>query len=105
MKLPTSVSPGDLDREPDELQTYCKPLFGHRLISVERMDRTWFFKFSGDITAATESLWRLLDNDRIVVTAEDHDRHFARPEGLDVAGIVLASTAGRRLFTFQDESP
>ncbi|HLF98021.1 MAG TPA: DUF6188 family protein [Methylococcaceae bacterium] len=76
----------------EELQTYSTPLIGHQLMSVEKRDQTWFFRFAGDITVATESLWRLIEKGRIVVTSEDHGHQFGLPERVDAAERVLAST-------------
>lgn len=74
---------------------YSKPLIGHELLSVEKMDHTWFFRFTGEITVATESLWRLLEKGRIVVTSEDHGQQFGLPEPVDAAERVAGSTVHR----------
>jgi hypothetical protein len=77
-----------------DLENHTRPLTGTHLASVEKLDYTWFFRFTSDVTIATESQWRLLQG-HIVVTSEDHLQQFGRPEPVNAAERVLASTAGR----------
>ncbi len=81
---------GKITRDQKELNSYCKPLIGHHLTSVEKVDYTWFFRFTGDITIGTESHWRLMIKERMVVTSEDHSQPFGLPEPVDAAKIVRA---------------
>lgn len=80
-----------------ELDSYIKPLIGHRLMSLDKIDYSWFFVFAGDITVASESLWRLINDGRIVVTSEDHGQKFGLSEPVDAAATVLSSIAGRQV--------
>lgn len=89
----------------EELRVYSKPLIGHRLISVEKLDHTWFFKFAGDITVATESLWRLLAEGRIAVTSEDHGHQFGLPKPVDAAERVLVTTTGLAVVAAEISQP
>lgn len=75
------------------------PLLGALLISVERLDQSWILTFGGDITLATETLWRLIDAGRIVVTSEDHGHQFGLPEPVDAAGRLWSSVCGRTVVT------
>ena len=79
----------------EELDSYSKPLIGHQLMSVEKKDYSWFFRFAGDISVATESPWRLINDDRVVVTSEDHGRQFGLSEPVDAASRLLSSIVGR----------
>ncbi|HTG14456.1 MAG TPA: hypothetical protein VK747_04215 [Blastocatellia bacterium] len=81
----------------EELNSYGDPLIGHQLVSVEKKDYSWFFRFSGEVSVATESAWRLINEDRIVVTSEDHGHQFGLPDPVDAASIVLSSIGGRKV--------
>jgi hypothetical protein len=74
----------------EEAEEYCRPIVGNELISVERLDYSWFVTFGGGATVATEALWRLLAEGRIVVTSEDHGHQFGLPEPVDAAAVLLA---------------
>ena len=75
--------------EPDN-NSYCKPLIGLRLRSVEANDPVWSFVFADDISILDVAPWRLLDGERIVVTSEDHGHPFGLPAPVDAAERVLA---------------
>ena len=75
--------------------SHARPLIGQQLLSVEKADYTWLFKFTDDIVVATESIWRLIDEDCIVVASEDHGHAFGLPEPVDAVERVLARTVGR----------
>ena len=78
----------------EKAKSYSSPLVGQRLLSVEKIDYSWCFDFSGEVSLATESSWRLINEDRIVVTSEDHGHQFGLPEPVDAAR-VLSSMVGR----------
>jgi hypothetical protein len=80
-----------------ELDKYCRPLVGNELVSVETLDHSWFVRFGAGITVATESLWRLIADGRIVVTSEDHGHQFGLPGPVDAAVALLSSVRGRRV--------
>ena len=75
--------------------SYCEPLISQVLWSVEKKDFSWFFMFTGDISIATESSWRLLNDDGIVVTSEDHGHQFGLPAPVDAAQRVLSAVLGK----------
>jgi hypothetical protein len=77
-----------------ELDDYCRPLVGGELTSLERRDWTWFIGFGPDTMIATEDLWRLISNGRIVATSEDHGQWFGRPSPVDAGSQVLALVRG-----------
>jgi len=68
---------------------------GERLVSVDKLNHIWSFRLTGEIAIATESLWRLLHDGRIVVTSEDYLQSFGLSEPVD-AGQRLAAAAGGR---------
>ena len=76
------------------MEKLTKPLSGYDLASVEKVDHSWFFRFTGEITIATESFWRLLQG-RIIVISEDHLQRFGLPEPVDAAERIVTATAGR----------
>ena len=77
-----------------ENESFCEPLIGHQFLSVEKKDYSWFFMFGDDISRATESAWRLISEERIIVTSEDHGHQFGLPEPVDAAERVLSCIAG-----------
>lgn len=81
--------------QPEELEQYTNSLVGRQLISFEKKDWSWFFRFSGDISVATEESWRLILENRIFVTSEDHDQLFGLSEPVDAVSRVLSSIADR----------
>jgi len=76
---------------PDELDSYCRPLIGLQLSSVEKRDHSWIFSFEADTTVRTESLWRLMSEARIVVTSEDDGHRFGLPEPVEAAAISAST--------------
>lgn len=84
----------EVTMNPEGTNSYCSPLVGEQLRSVEKRDFSWFFGFSGEVSLATETFWRLINEDRIVVTSEDHGHQFGLPEPVDAAS-VLSSIVGR----------
>lgn len=70
----------EVTMNPEGTNSYCSPLVGEQLRSVEKRDFSWFFGFSGEVSLATETFWRLINEDRIVVTSEDHGHQFGLPE-------------------------
>jgi hypothetical protein len=81
--------------EPRELDLYCRPLLGQPLQTVEKKDYTWLFGFGGSVSLATESPWRLIEQNRIVVSSEDHNQQFGLPAPVDAAREVLSRAGGR----------
>ncbi len=65
-------------------------LAGRQLLTVEKKDWTWFFRFGDGASLATESPWRLIAKGRIVVSSEDHDQQFGMPAPVDAEREVLS---------------
>ena len=61
------------------------PLIGQSVVSIENKDHSWFVTLSGGDSIATESTWRLVAKERIVVTSEDHGHQFGLPVPVDAA--------------------
>ena len=80
-----------------ELNFYSSPLIGHQLMSVEKKDYSWFFRFDGDVSVATDSPWRLFNEVRIVVTSEDDGHRFGLPDPVNAASIALSTIVGRKV--------
>ena len=76
-----------------DYSSYCQPLVSQTLRSVEKKDYSWFFVFADDISIVTESPWRFLDQDRIIITSEDHGHQFGLPAPVDAGESVLAGIA------------
>src|SRR3954451_8569550 len=70
----------------------AEPIFpnvtGARLQSVEKKDYTWFFRFTDSVGVTTQSSWRLISPDGIVVTSEDHGHPFGLPSPVDASAKV-----------------
>jgi|SRR5213594_1783690 len=78
-----------------DFNSFCKPLVGQTLRSVEKKDYSWFFAFADEISIGTESPWRFLTVDGIVVTSENHEHQFGLPAPIDAAKRVLAGVSGK----------
>jgi hypothetical protein len=63
---------------------------GARLQTVEKKDYSWFFTFTDSVSVTTESPWRLMTSDGIVVTSEDHGQQFGLPSPVDASARVLS---------------
>jgi hypothetical protein len=55
-----------------------------RFRDVQRLEHSWAFRFEGQTTLTAECLWRLLDNDQIIVTDRDDGHQFGRKHSVDV---------------------
>jgi len=80
-----------MDPPPDTSEV--EQLVGQSLRSVEKKGYTWFFEFADDIAIATESPWRFMNAEAIVVTSEDHGHPFGLPTPVDAAERVLSGAA------------
>jgi hypothetical protein len=83
----------------------CDALTGQQLLSVEKADYTWSFVFSGNVSVATESPWRLIAEGRVVVTSEDDGQQFGLSEGVDAASCAHAVIGGRTVETAAIDPP
>ncbi len=80
-----------MDRDEDLLR---KHLQGAHLERIEKREYDWLFQFNTGCSISVESLWRLVSDDAIVVTSEDHAQKFGLPAPLD-AGLVAAEKLGQ----------
>lgn len=76
-------------------------LVGKKLEKSEKKDYSWFFTFSEDGSIATESPWRLITNEGVRVTSEDHDQLFGLKEPVDATVRVLAATTGKKVLAYR----
>ena len=65
-------------------------LVGHSLRSVVLKDYSWIFTFADDVSVWTESAWRFMDSEHIVITSEDHQHKFGLPAPVDAAEWVMS---------------
>jgi hypothetical protein len=66
----------------------------------EKKDYSWFFIFSGSGSISTESPWRLLNAERIVVTSEDHGHPFGLKEPIDAAIRVRETIKEKKVVAY-----
>lgn len=88
------MQPTQRNLKPEELNSYTKPIIGHKLLSVEKIDYTWGFSFGDDVSVWTEAAWRLIIEDHIAVTSEDHGQLFGLREPVDAGSSLLSRTIG-----------
>jgi len=81
------MSPGHIE--------YGRPLIDAVLATAARLDSSWIFRFGPEIEIATEAVWRLTRDRRIVVTSEDHGHPFGRSEPVDAVKRLFSSLEGR----------
>lgn len=81
----------------NQLDQYLRPLTGNEVVSVDKLDYSWFVRFGPGITVATESVWRLIREGRIVLTSADHGHQFGLPEPVDAEASLWVSLRGRRV--------
>jgi hypothetical protein len=62
-------------------------LVGLKVAEVGKKDYTWFFTFDDHSTICTESPWRLITEEGIRVTSEDHGQKFGLPAPVDAADL------------------
>jgi hypothetical protein len=79
----------------NQLDQYLRPLTGNEVVTVEKLDYSWFIRIGSGITVATESLWRLIGKGRILVASDDHGHQFGLPEPVDAGAALLLSVRGR----------
>lgn len=66
-------------------------IVGARLRFVEKKDYSWFFTLTDNVNVATETPWRFVNGDRVVVTSEDHGHKFGLPNPVDASVCVLSA--------------
>jgi hypothetical protein len=75
--------------DPDDLS--LEFLVGRRMtvIDASAAPNGWVFRFDGSGTLGVECLWRLVSDERIVVTSEDHQQRFGLPAPIDASARAL----------------
>ena len=71
------------------LQTFV----GASLRSVEKRDYSWVFRFGEPLLIMTESAWRLVTSEKVVVAADDDGQKFGLPQPVDASECVLSRLA------------
>lgn len=69
-------------------------LKGSKLKDVEARDFDWAFVFDCGVGVVAESHWRLLDEERVIVTDEDHGHLFSLTEPVDAASVLRTELHG-----------
>jgi hypothetical protein len=67
-----------------------KLFVGALLRSVEKKDYSWFFAFGDPLRIVTESPWRFITPEGIIVTSEDHGQQFGLPQPVDAGERVMS---------------
>ena|ERR1039457_3424515 len=82
------------------LQTFV----GAPLQCVEKLDYSWVFRFGEPLLIMTESPWRLVTPEKIIVAADDHGQKFGLPQPVDASECVLSrlATLGVRSVSVDD---
>src|SRR5215469_15067043 len=75
-------------------------LKGKSLVKVEKKDYSWFFTFAHGSSITTESFWRLLDSERLVVTDGDHGQLFGLKEPVDAAKCVMELVGTKKIIGY-----
>jgi len=78
---------------PDDFKSFV----GTSLRSLERKDYSWFFVFGDSLRIDTESFWRFVAPEGIIVTSEDHGHQFGLPQPVGAAQRVTSRLAGHRI--------
>jgi len=61
----------------------------NRVNSVEKRDYSWIFTFKTGDSVATETFWRIVNPERIVVTSSDHGELFGLKQPVDAAKCAM----------------
>jgi hypothetical protein len=80
-------------------------LVGRRLKDVEKRDCSWFFVLDDGNTIATESVWRLITPQRIVVTSEDEGQSFGLTVPVNAAQRMKDSLGQSKIVRFELKEP
>lgn len=65
-----------------------KWIIGQRIKETRKEDYTWIFVFDGCGIISTESAWRLMTEESIKITSEDHEQMFGLQAPLDAINIL-----------------
>jgi hypothetical protein len=76
-------------------------LLGRTISKVEKLDYSWFFVLDDGGSIGTESPWRLVTADGIVVTSEDDGHLFGLAVPLNAAETLTKTVAQRRVGRFE----
>ncbi len=81
-----------------------KWLIGRRLKNIEKQDYTWLVLLDDGSTITTESLWRLITENGIIISSEDHGQKFGLAAPLDAIKIMKETIEQKTIKEFKIES-
>ncbi len=81
-----------------------KWLIGRRLKNIEKQDYTWLVLLDDGSTITTESLWRLITENGIIISLEDHGQKFGLAAPLDAIKIMKETIEQKTIKEFKIES-
>jgi hypothetical protein len=84
----------------DKMNSNLDWLKGKILANVDKKDFSWFFTFAQGGSITTETFWRLLDSERLVVASGDHDQLFGLKEPVDAAKRVMATIGAKKIIDY-----
>ena len=76
-------------------------LVGRTLKSVEKIDYSWLFVLDDGSSVGTESPWRLVTAQGIVITSEDDGHPFGLPAPVNAADRVTNTIGHNRISRFE----
>ena len=62
-----------------EITSVAGILNNKQILNIEHYQLTWKFTFSEKITLCTDSHWRIIENNELAVSSEDHLQQFGLP--------------------------
>jgi hypothetical protein len=75
-------------------------LKGKSLANVGKKDFSWVFSFMQGGFIATETFWRLVDSERLVIASGDHDQLFGLKEPVDAVRRVMATIGTNKIVGY-----
>ncbi len=79
-------------------------LIGRRLKTIDKHDYTWLILLDDESTITTESLWRLITDNGIKSSSEDHGQKFGLSASLDAIDVVK-KTIGEEIIEQYTTNP
>jgi hypothetical protein len=70
--------------------TQLQSFVGKPLLSIEKVDWSWFFRFDAPLVIVTEAPWRLITPQGIAVANGDHGQQFGLPEPVDASSRAIS---------------
>ncbi|MBI5610244.1 MAG: hypothetical protein HY902_15310 [Deltaproteobacteria bacterium] len=81
--------------KPADEPEVARLVIGKRLVHVEHLDHQWNFILDAGTVLSADSEWRLLDQGRVRVTAQDDGQWFGLASPVCAATVVQNTLAGR----------